>query len=82
MPGLICFQVDPNDVWLRGDLDNRAYFPNELGTFDLSDVYNGAVLVVEGPVTTTQSNGSDIKSQIHYETSIDIDCIRMNIVLE
>ncbi len=60
-------------MWLRGDLDNRAYFPNELGTFDLSDAYDGAVLVVEGPdptpvtprmtvSSTAQSSGSGASS--------------------
>ncbi len=89
---ILCFQVDPNDVWLRGDLDNKAYFPNESGAFDLSDIYDGAVLVVEGPEpviprtttvsSTSQSNGIDIKSQVHYETSVDIDCVTMNISIK
>ncbi len=72
---IICFQVDPNDVWLRGDLDNKAYFPNESGAFDLSDTYDGAVLVVEGPEpviprtttvsSTAQSNVSGASSAYH-----------------
>ncbi len=58
-------QVDPSDVWLMADIDNRAYFPNESGRFDLSEVFLGTVFSVEGPnasrlsvSSTAQSSGS------------------------
>ena len=43
-------QVDPSEVWLRAEQDNRAFFPDDSGHFNLHDanLLFGAVLFVEG----------------------------------
>ncbi len=50
----MCFtywQVDPSEVWLRSEQDNRAFFPDDSGHFNLHEarLLFGAVLGVEGP---------------------------------
>ena len=44
-------QVDPAEVWLRSEMDSRAFFPDESGLFQIRDAElgYGSVLTVEGP---------------------------------
>ena len=44
-------QVDPAEVWLRSEMDRRAFFPDESGLFQIRDAElgYGSVLTVEGP---------------------------------
>ena len=41
----------PSEVWLRAEIDNRAFYPDELGHFNLQEMslLFGSVLSVEGP---------------------------------
>ena len=41
----------PSEVWLRAEIDNRAFYPDELGHCNSQEMslLFGAVLSVEGP---------------------------------
>ena len=41
----------PSEVWLRAEIDNRAFYPDESGHFNLQEMslLIGSVLSVEGP---------------------------------
>lgn len=42
-------QVNPDEVWLRGESDNKAYYPSDQGRFSLEGLYLfGSTLIVEG----------------------------------
>lgn len=50
--------MNPSEVWLKGEDDNRAYFPNDSGMFELNkaDLNFGAIFIVQGPdLPPTQS---------------------------
>lgn len=51
-------QVDPSEVWLRAEQDNRAFFPEDSGHFNFHDanLLFGAVLFVEGSNLVTPTN--------------------------
>ena len=63
-------QVYPSEVWLRAENDNRAFFPDDSGHFNLhdADLLFGVVLGVEGP---NLSSGSRLTvSSMAQSTSI------------
>ena len=43
------FQVCVSEVWLKNEVSDAAYFPENDGTFNLSDVTEYTTLAVEGP---------------------------------
>ena len=42
----------PSEVWLRAESENRAFYPDEFGHFNLQEasLLFGAVLVLKGPI--------------------------------
>ena len=54
----VMIQVDPAEVWLRADVDNRGFFPDDSGNFNLTEasLTFGAVLFVEGPNLGSSAN--------------------------
>ena len=54
----VMIQVDPAEVWLRADVDNRGFFPDDSGNFNLPEasLTFGAVLFVEGPNLGSSAN--------------------------
>ncbi len=69
------------------DANNRAYFPNESGRFDLSDV--GTVFTVEGPTVSqvpkesaNSVNKDSHNIQIVLEKKYNVDCITMSISIK
>ena len=55
------FQVDPAEAWLRDEYDDISYFPNDDGSFDLSNNTSFSTLMVEGPViSSANSRGGNL----------------------
>ena len=53
---IIYCQVDPSEVWLRSEHDNKALFPDDSGHFNLHEAgMYGATLTVEGPTLPLSS---------------------------
>ena len=50
------FQVDPAEAWLRDEYDDISYFPNDDGSFDLSNNTSFSTLMVEGPVISSANS--------------------------
>ena len=56
------FNVNPTEVWLRDDLDNTLFLPEDDGTFTQVEA-GSSVLVVEGPSLTATSRASGFSSR-------------------
>ena len=54
----LCSYINNSEVWLRAEQDNRAFFPDDSGHFNLHDanLLFGAIHFVEGPNLAAISN--------------------------
>lgn len=61
------FQVDPEAVWLRDEISNRAYFPTNEGNF--VGLRSTQTLIVEGPPVPRSTPPADTNSSTNTLTS-------------
>ena len=61
---LIILQLDPNNIWLKDDVDGTVIFPEEDGTFNLENINQYTVFDVEGSEmrASTGSNSVSVDS--------------------
>ena len=59
-------QVDPNEAWLKDDIDDTPYFPDDSGKFNLHEVNNigYATLLVEGPLAAPSTNNTSVSRAV------------------
>ena len=64
-------QVDPSTVWLRDDMQGKAYIPDDSGNFNISeeDLLPYEILFVEGPDKDTNSSPI-IRSSVNTSNTV------------